>query len=354
MKKLLKNLGNFFVALHQKNEKEMRQSLLLIDAGFILPNNDFGVIIQNAKKRFTNVRLVVLAYRDRKGFVKDNFPDVEIIVPDSESSIEGFPLAIQLFPLLLRKKFDFIILSSLDISLVLISLFFARCPVFLHNRWREWYRLRQRTVLDVLQGVKSADKNRRRKNRGIKDILKSFGRFFVILSDMKEEDITCRILIEDNGYTDIGHIRTAVKRAREIFVNPDITILTFEERKRYFSDMFSDAKLFTAEEGNNRYRLARQMLRMRKIGFDRVILTSLDISPIIVSILFMRTKVLLYNKWHQWWSLEIKDAREYLKTILNFLITIPVFIYLLISAIFILSKTKLRLIGFNYHRERQE
>ncbi len=352
MKKLLRSLGKFFVALHQKYKKDICQSVLLIDGGFSLTNNNFELIIQDVKKRFINAKLAVLTDKDRKEFIKDNFSDVEIIIPNNKSSIKVFQSTIQLFLLLLRRKFDFIILPSLDISLVSVSLFFAGCPVFLHNKWLEWYRLRQRTVLDVLRGARSTDKDRRRENRGIRDILKSLGRIFVILSDIKEEDIICYILIEDNGYTEIGHIRNAVERAREIFVNPDITMLTFEERKQYFSDMFLDAKLFTAEEGNNRYRLARQMLHMRKLGFDRVILTSLDISPVIASMLFMKTKLLLYNRWHQWWSLEVKDVREYLKITLNFLITIPVFIYLLISAIFILSKTRLRLMGLNYHRER--
>ena len=344
MKRLLKGLGKLFVALHQKNEKDIRQSLLLVDA-------DFGLSIQNIKERFTNAKLTVLTYKDREESLKDKFPEIEITVSNTESNTEERPLAIRLFLLLLRRKFDFVILPSLDVSLVSVSLFFARCPVFLHNRWMEWYRLRQRTVLDVLQGVRSTDKNRRRKNSGVRDILKSIGRVFVILSDMKEEDVTYRVLIEYNGYTDIGHIRTAVKRAKEIFVNPDITLLTFEERKQYFSEMLSDAKIFTVWEGNNRYGLAREMFHMRKLGFRHVVLTTLDISPIIVSLLFMRTKVLLYNKWHQWWSLEIKNIREHLKIILNFLITIPVFIYLLISAIFILSKTKLRLINLNFHRE---
>lgn len=353
MKELLKNLGKFFVTLRQKYEKDLRQSILLIDGDFTLPNNNFGLIIQNVKKRFINAKLVVLASKDRKELIRNDFSDVEIIIPNSKNSLKGFQPAAQLFLLLLRRKFDFIVLPSPDIYLVLISLFFARCPVFLHNRWKEWYRLRQRTALDVLQGTRSADNNRRRKNKGIKDTLKYLGRIFVILSHV-EEDMVCHILIEDNGYTEIGHIRTAVKRAREIFVNPDITILTFEERKRYFSDMLSDMKLFTAEEGNNRHRLARQMWRMRKIGFDRVVLTTLDISPVITSMLFIRTKVLLYNKWHQWWSLEIKNAQEYLKTILNFLIMVPVFIYLLILAIFILSRTRLRLISLNCCRERQE
>jgi hypothetical protein len=351
IKRLLRNLGRFFLVFRQKYEKDLRQSVLLV-GGEVVPTNNVELFIQNVKKRFVNAKLVVLTSEDRKGSINDNFADIEIIVSNNKDSIKGLQLAIQLLLLLLRRRFDFILLPSLDISLVLVSLLFARCPVILHNRWMDWYRLRQRTVLDVLQGTKSTD-NRRRKNRGIKGILKSFGRIFVVLSDMKEEDIICHILVEDNGYTELGHIRTAVKRAREIFINPDITMVIPEVRKRYFLDMLPDIKLFTADLGNDRYGLAKQILRMRKIGFDRIILTTLDISPVIVSLLFMRTKVLLYNKWHQWWNLEIKDVRGYLEDMLKFLITIPIFVYLLISAIFALSRTRLRLISLNCCRERQ-
>lgn len=351
MKKILGNFGRFFVALHQSDEKEVRQSLLLVDSGLILPDNVFSIIIRNTQKIFNNTKVSVLSCRGREKFISDNFPEIEIIAQNKENGAEEYPLSARLFLLLLRRRFAFIVLPSLAVTLVSISLFFGRCPVFLHNIWKEWYRLRYRTVMDVLRGVRNADKDRRKENRGITDIFKSFGRIFVLLSEMKREDMARHILILDNGYTDIGYIRTAARRAQELFFNPDITLLTFEERKRYFSDIFEDAKIFTADEGGGRYRLAKQMLRMRKIGFDYVILTTLDVSPLIVSMLFMKTKVLLYNKWHQWWSLKIKGAREYLKIFINFLIIIPLFIYLFILAIFIFSGTRLRLLGSSLRKE---
>ena len=129
-------------------------------------------------------------------------------------------------------------MSSLDISLLFVALVFLRKPVFLHNRWLEWYRIRFRTLGDVLRGIKSADINHRKLNRGLKNALKSFGRFFVILVNVKEEDIKHPVLVEDNGYTDIGHVSTAVRKAGESFINPDITVLTFKAREHYFANMF--------------------------------------------------------------------------------------------------------------------
>jgi hypothetical protein len=271
---------------------------------------------------------------------------VEIVVPGDRIRLKKYQLAIQLF-LLLRRNFNFIILSSLDISVVSISLIFARCPIFLHNRWLEWYQIRQRTVLDILRGTKSVDKNRRVINKVIKDVIKSLGRIFVILSQMRDEDIKSRILIEDNGYTEVGHVITAVRRAEEFFINPDITILTFTMRKQDFINTFPQMKIVTVEEINDRYGLAMKMYGMRKHKFNYVILTALDIFPIVVSFLFFKAKVFLYNKWHQWWSLELRNIRGYLKEILIFLVNIPVLIYLFITACFILLRTRFRLVSAN-------
>jgi len=344
MKKLLKNIGKFFFVLRQKNVKEFCLPVLLIDGGPVFTNNDFCLAIENVKKKFINAKLVVLTSKERRSHI-NNPDDIEIIILDEESSSESFALSIRLFILLLRRRFSFVVLPSLDISLVFISLLLARCPVILHNRWMEWYRLRERTVLDLVRKTKSADRK-----RGI-NIFKSLGRIFVVLSNLGE-DIICRILIEDNGYADIGHVRTAIERAGKICINPDIALVTFEERKRYFLEILPDLKIFTAEETNNRYRIARQMFHMRKLGFDRVILTSLDISPILISALFMKTKVLLYNRWHQWWSIKVKGVADYLKAVFSLLIKIPVFIYLFVYTAFILAKTGLRSMGLNYYKER--
>lgn len=341
MKRFFKKAGKFFFDLKQKNEKDIRQSILLVDGSFILPNN-FALIIKDVREKFKNANLTVLTLKDKEGFIRDNFPDVEIIVPENRIKPKRCRLPIQLL-LLLRKNFKFIVLSSLDISPVLISLIFSRCPILLHNRWLEWYILRQRTLSDVSHGAKSADRNRRIINKGIKDVIRSFGRILVILCEVKEENIKSRILIQDNGYTEIGYILTAVQKIGEIFINPDITLLTIAERKQHFINSFPQMKLVAVGENNNRNSLAGQMYRMRKDKFNYVVLTTLDIAPILISFLFFRAEVLLYNRWHQWWSLRFRNILGYFKEILTFLVTIPVFIYLLITAILILLRTGFRL-----------
>jgi hypothetical protein len=339
MKKFLKKIGKFFLVLRQADKRDMRKTVLLVDGSFILPNN-FALIIKGARERFKNAKLTVLTFKEKEGFIKDSFPDIEIIVP--EGKIKKHKLATQLF-LLLRKKFDFVVLSSLDISLVITSLIFTSCPVFLHNRWFEWYKIRKRTLADVLRGAKSVDRNLKKRTRGIKDVLKKLGRVFLILSDINREDIRCRILVVDNGYTDISHVLTAVRTTLENFINPDITILTFMSRRHYFVDMLPSVKIAVTGESNESHRLAVQMYRMRKDKFHYVVVTTLDVSPITAALLFMKGKVLLYNRWHQWWSLGFRNALEYFKGILIFLAKIPIFVYLLVTATLILLRTGLRL-----------
>lgn len=341
MTNLLKRLGRVFFIIKEKNQRQICQSVLLIEGSFILPNN-FALIIRNVKERFKNAHLAVLTFQDKKEFIKDNFPEVEVLVSGDRIKSKRYQLDIQLL-LLLRKNFKCIILSSLDISPVLISLIFSRCPILLHNRWLEWYILKQRTLSDISHGAKSADRNRRKINRGIKDIIKTFGRAFVILSDVNVEDIKSRILIQDNGYTETGYILTAVRKVGEIFINPDITLLTLMERKQDFINSFPQMKLVVVGENNNRNSLAIQMYRMRKDKFNYVVLTTLDIVPILISFLFFRADVLLYNRWHQWWSLDFRNIFGYLKELLRFLVTIPVFIYLFITVCLILFRTRFRL-----------
>lgn len=339
MKELFKKIGKFLIALDQKDESDIRQKVLLVDGSFILPNN-LALIVTEARKKFGSSRLTVLTFEDKEEFIKDNFPDVEVVFPDTR--FKKYQLAIQLF-LLSGKKFNFVILSSLDISLVLITLMFCRCPVFLLNKWIEWYRLRQRTVLDVLRGQKDADTKRRRNSSGLKEILKSFGRVFITLSVFDEKDIQSRILIEDNGYTETGHLITLTRKAKELFLNPAITVLTFEERKRDFLNNFLKEGIIYVDAGNKRRALAMQMFKIRKNKFSHIILSSLDISPLMVYFLCFKGNILLYNRWHQWWILGFRNIFGYFKAILSFLFMVPVSVYLLITSAIILVRTIYRI-----------
>lgn len=342
MKRLLKKIGRIFIALEGSRADKLRQSVLLVDGSFILPNN-LALIIKGAQGRFKNAHFVVLTFQDKKEFIKDSFPEVEVIVPGERIRAAGRRLALQLFLLLLKKRFRFIVLASLDISLVPVSLVFGRCPVILYNRWLEWYRIRRRTLLDILRGNKSVDKNRRRTIKGVKEAIKSCGRSFLILGALDDEDLRCRILIEDNGYTEVNHIINTVRSAQSIFINPDISLLTFASRKTDFINNFPQIKLVTVREGRAKYGLAMEMFRMRGQRFNYAILTALDISPLAVSFLFLRARILLYNRWYEWWDIGFRNISGYLKTVFIFLLTVPLYAYLFITGISILAATKLRM-----------
>ena len=340
MKMFIKNIGRFFVELSRQEEDNFKESVLLVDGSFILPNN-FALIIRDVRNKLRNAELTVLVFEDKKDFIRDIFPDIEIIVPPAKFKNKRHRLAIQLL-FLLRRRFKFVILSSLDISLLAVSMAFTRRPVFLLNRWMEWYRIRQRMLTDLIARRKSADSAKRKTYRGIKEIVRLAGRFFIILTEVKEDDIATNILIEDNGYTETGYIISAVRNSGKIFINPHITMLTFDSRKEDFINNFSHLDLVAIDPGRNRYKMAMEMYRLRHREFDFVILTSLDVSPVLASFLFLRAKILLYNRWHQWWVLRFRNLLGYLKAGALFLATIPITIYLLVVSGFVLVRTFVR------------
>jgi|GEM_PF-2589878 len=339
MNKALGRIGKFFVVLGQRQTKDMRQDILLVDGSSILHNN-FALIIKGVKEKFKNASLSVLTFRDKENFLKENFPDIEIIVPENRGVINKYCLAVKLF-LLLKRNYSFIILSSLDISLVFVSMVFNRRPVIIYNRWFEWYRIRYRTFLDILLRVKNADKNRRVINRSIQDTVKSIGRSFVILSNLYDEDINTPVLVVDDGRGELGYITTAVRKAKATFINPDIKVITFADRKHYFTELVSSGSILTVKDPDMKFSLAIQIYRGRKIRFSRVILTSLDIAPIIISFFFIKADLFLYNKWHEWWRLSFRTAHGYIKMALDLLRATGIFMYLLIVCGAVLLRTAL-------------
>ena len=291
--KFLKNIGRFFITLNRKEQKDIRQSLLLVDGSFILPNN-FILILNGVKEKFKNAKIEVLTFEDKKEFLQDNFPDIKIITPDPNIRIKRFRLYIQLLKLL-RENFTFIVLTSLDIIPLGVCLFLSDSGIFLHNKWLEWYEVRIKNIVDILSGREGSDKNRRKRNNNILDFLKSFGRNFVILEDLGDKKLKTDILIVDNGYTLVDHVVTAIRCAEETFIHPSITILTFTGRKDTLSNIFPGARIVVAANLMSSSKLAWQMYRLHEYKFGYIVLTSLDILPIIVAF-FSASKVLLYNR----------------------------------------------------------
>jgi hypothetical protein len=119
-------------------------------------------------------------------------------------------------------------------------------------------------------------------------------------------------------------------------------------------DMFPQMKTAVVEKQNSRYALAIQMYRMRNPAFHRVVLTTLDISPLAVAMLSMQAEVFLYNKWHQWWLLQHETVDGYLKAIPRISYNIFVFVYLLISVGFIFSKRSFNIFATVFFRRKTD
>jgi hypothetical protein len=182
-------------------------------------------------------------------------------------------------------------------------------------------------------------------------ILKKIGRILITLTQEEDKVLKRSVLIVDNGYSSYEHLHSTVVETQRRIVDSDVSVLTFEHRRRFLQENFPDIELIhpNRQIRLKRYALSIQMFKLRKRGYDFVILMSLDITPIIVSILFMNSKVLLYNQWHQWWSLRPKSIEGYLiavpKFIFKLIFNIIIFIYLLISVSWIFLKSL-----FNFFR----
>jgi hypothetical protein len=205
-----------------------------------------------------------------------------------------------------------------------------------------------------VKGSRSADHNNRRPGESLKKLIKSFGRAFIILDDFEEDKVISSLLIIDNGYTDSGHVLMAVRKAESLFVNPSVTILTFASRKHHFEATFPQVRIETIASDRGKYALAWRMIDLRKEKFSDIILTTLDITPVAVSLLSLGSRFFLYNQWHEWWSLRFKGVRDYANTVFRLLRLVPFSVYLAFSSGSILLLSCLRRIILSGYIEGQK
>jgi hypothetical protein len=150
----------------------------------------------------------------------------------------------------------------------------------------------------------------------MKRMVKKAGKtFFVRLRQEGEGIFKQRVLVVDNGYATNQQLTEAIAKVKEHLPQDRISVLTFEFRNIFFQREFPDAELIYPDEGIkiNRYRIAIQMFKLRKGNYRYIVLLSLDITPIIVALLFTKARVLLYNRYHQWWSLRQRTVGDFLR-----------------------------------------
>jgi len=345
IKKTLKKLGRFFIALEQKDEKVIEQSILIVDNGYSWLK-DLNTAIERIQDYFPKAEISVLTFGDRKNNLQKDFPAFNYIPPSQRIKPRRCRIALQMF--MLRKgRYDSVILFSLDISPLIVALIFLKSKIVLYNQWGQWCSLRLRNVSEISKVTHVKQKVK----FNLKNLLKRIGLFFVLLQHKDEEVLKHSILVVDNGYATFGQISRAIQRIKESLPWAKISVLALEQR-RELKENFPELEIIQPDECIIRkYRIARHMIRLRNNKYDYIILLSLDITPIIASILFMDGKVLLNNQWHRWWSLKPKPMRCYLiaipKFILNIILNIIILIYLLISVSWISLKRSFNIFRFN-------
>jgi hypothetical protein len=260
--------------------------------------------------------------------------------------IKKYWIAAELFQLL-RKRPRFVILSGLDFSLVTVTLFFDRNNTFFLSRSKQWYQLRQKTPRDIFGGALKAQTAEYGADRQpLKRAIRKLFRLFVMVSPIREGEFETEVLLIDNGYTEVEHIRSAFLDINRVFINPSVTFLTFNERQSSFSDLAAHQRQVIIKPASFKYRLTVSLFSLGQRRYKYIILTTLDVSPLAVSLLFLKGRILLFNRWNQWWSVSLRGVGSYIRSILRFFYSIITFIFLVICSTLIFLQFYIRL-AFN-------
>lgn len=350
VKKIIKIIGKCFIDLKQEDERIIGQSILIVDNGYgWLGHLEYA--IERIGKYFPKAEISVLTFEQRKSVLEKDFSTLKFILPSEGLRPKRYQIALQM--LKMRKtQYDFLVLFSLDITPLIVSLIFMKSKrVVLYNQWRQWWSLRLRNIAEIFK-LSYVNKGT---GFSLKNILKKIGLFFILLQPKGEEIFKHSALVIDNGYAAFGQIMYTIQRIKESLPNAKISVLTLEQRKG-LKENFSEFEIINADNCIiKKYRIARHLFRLRKNRYEYIILFSLDITPIVASILFMDGKVLLNNQWHQWWSLKPKPIRDYLmvipKLILTAIINIIIFVYLLISVSWIFLKRSFNVFKSNLSKK---
>lgn len=347
IKKTIKKIGKGIIALKQESDKIIGQSVLIVDNGY----SWIGYLtssIEKIKDYFPRAELSVLTAPERKSILEKDFSALEFILPSQRLRPKRYQIALQMLKMR-KKRYDFIILFSSDITPVIISLFFFKSKVVLYNQWGQWWPLRLRNFSEIFKVTYTKKKTR----LSLKSLFKRIGLFFVLVQRQDEDSLKHSILVVDNDYTPFGHIDIGIERIKQSLPKAEISVLTTGQREG-LKGHFHGLRINQASDCIvKRLRIARHMLALRKNRYDYIVLLSLDVMPIIVSMLFMKGKVILFNHQQQWWVLKPKSTRRYLMVIPQFILNIIIFIYLSISVFWIFLKRSFNVCRSNLLKRRK-
>lgn len=346
IKKSIKAFGRLFIALKQVDERIIQESVLIVDNGYCKIAG-MDTAIQKIQYCFPKAGITVLSFaEERRSHLQKEFPALQFILPPNNAWLRRYQIALQMISMR-QKKFDFIVLFSLDITPLVAALGFFKANIVLCNQWGQWWHIRLRDF-GRIPGVTYV---KEKSAFSVKNFLKKLGLFFVSLERGREEIIKYSILIVDNGTASFEQIGYVAQRIKESFPLAGISVLAIGQRKELWAN-FREIEIIEPENFLiNRYRMLRHMIRLRNHRYDRIVLLSLDITPVVVSFLLMKSKVILVNRWLQWWSLKPKPIEYYLTIIPrlagNLIVNALIFIYLLINISWVLFKKSFNVLKFH-------
>jgi len=341
IKKKIKNIGKIFIALKQESEGIIGQSVLIVDNGYSWLGY-LNSAIEGIRNSFPKAEISLLTFPERKSNLQKDFPSLNYILPSRRLRPKACQIVLQMLKLR-KKKFNFITLLSLDVIPLIVALVFLKGKVTLCNQWEQWWSIRIRKITELFKVTYTKKKTR----FNLKNLLKRMGLLFILLQREDEQALKHSILVIDNGYASFAHLEYAIGRIKESLPQAKISVLALGQRKE-LKDNFSELEITSPGKCIIRkYHIARHMLRLRKNRYDYIILLSLDITPIIASMLFMQGRILLFNRWQQWWSLNLRSVGGYLTIIPQSIFNVLMFIYLLIDVFWIFLRRTLNIFRFS-------
>ncbi len=235
---------------------------MIVDNGYCWIGQ-LGSAIERTKNYFPRADISVLTFEERKANLEKDFAALNYIVPSQRLRPKKYQIALQML-MMRKKKYDFIVLSSLDISPLMVALIFLKGKILLYNQWGQWWFLRFRKFREIFKITYLRNKTR----FNLKKFIKGTGLFFILLQRKDEEILKHSILIVDNGHALFEHIAAIIRRIKEALPQAKISILALEKRKE-FKDNFPELEnIKPGKRKIERYHIARHMLRLKKRRYN--------------------------------------------------------------------------------------
>lgn len=124
------------------------------------------------------------------------------------------------------------------------------------------------------------------------------------------------VLIVDSQQTALEAQKICLKEVQKNYPKADITVLTFMDRVGYWQNQFPDIEFIVPSQKYfpARYSIAIAMTIQLYRKPKLIILSSLAISVLSVALMFSSGKIVLYNRWQQWWYIRKKRLTEMFTT----------------------------------------